>query len=526
MQEISVTIVDVDSTIHVVVHEGLADVMIGSLAAEPDTAHELQIAMGRFVDPLLARETMERASNRSAAPYDLGDPTHDGGRLLISLPSRLLVNATTTLEIPRIGSVPRCSSRGRLDGWLPYRLPDEWHLVTDVGTWQALDEERRTERERRTALDVRQVLYGGLAAALVDYGLESLMEPKSDGPRDSVIQEIQARWLLTERTDLQQATARHMLLRDRAFIDGDIEDMAQIWMRQGRCPPPLPRSSAAYRRGGFGSKEIILYHELTAYLLGQLQQLLDQSMTVRPASFADSLARRQQEWLHLPQERLFGESPAAVVARERSRLPARVPSTEACLDDDCPVCRMMADDDLPVLWHLEQGALERHFATSFFPSQREWDVWNSGDRPENPNGCEFGRLSINQDSTVQQSLIWNDTYTNMSAVAEMTPQQAVAVLAFGLGSHLAELVQDLQAEPRYARGSDSWVEPLHDHFDQLRHEVRQRATSSTVERAADLLIDHLATVAQTFSTLQAKCRDLAEKVEAMVECYRKIEIPT
>ncbi len=95
--------------------------------------------------------------------------------------------------------------------------------------------------------------------------------------------EIQDWWLLTPREDLRGKTPRDVLLAKRRFVDGDVQDQGETWSLLGRCPPGLPTRSHAYRYGGFGTHEIILYHELVAVLLREIERRVGAASAGRPA---------------------------------------------------------------------------------------------------------------------------------------------------------------------------------------------------------------------------------------------------
>ena len=166
--------------------------------------------------------------------------------------------------MPRLGSVLSCDERTTLDTWLPYRIPEQWQMTTDTRKWGELAERRRPQFAELGLCDAREVLYAKLAEALLDRSRET---------RDDVegsVDEIHDWWLLTPREDLLGKSPRDVLLARHAAVDGDVQDQGEIWSLLGRCPPGLSPRSHAYRCGGFGTHEIVLYHELTAMLLREI----------------------------------------------------------------------------------------------------------------------------------------------------------------------------------------------------------------------------------------------------------------
>ena len=504
MQQIMVTILEADRAIHAEVHEGLADITLGALSAEPETLDELRTAMQRFVEPPVADFLFEQAEKGIARR------PAEGGQMLFSLPARLLVNATSAPEIPRLGRVQRCDQFTTLDDWLPYRVPDDWQLTTEIANWQQLAAERCRQRADHPPIDARAVLYGKLADCLV-HRWEATTR---DADRSTI--GVQTWWLLTPRDDLRGKTPRELLMARRRFIDGDIQDMASLWTRLGRCPPGILPEAAAYRLGGFGSKEIIIYHEMVAHLLDECARRMPPGSRVDLAAEVRQLEQLQQEWLHQTQETLYDQSPAAVIARERARLPSVVPSGRDCIDDDCPLCRMMAESDAPVVWHLDSFHLDDEFATSLYDTREEWELV---DDERQQIDREFEQV-IQNDSDITEASdgaprIWQNTYSNMDLLEEMPPAEAVAVLLFSIGGHLAELIQDL----RGGSNADQLVAMLHDGFDTLRVTLKDGDQLFVIQQRAGEFVDVLNAVAEADGNLQAKCLDLENKTDVLCRYF-------
>ncbi len=294
------SLVDQERAIHAVVTDALSDVAMAATSAEPATISEWRAAMARFVEP-----SVVDAALADAQP-GVGTRRTDGGALVIELAARLLVVNTPLADFPQIGNVQSCDQHELLDLWLPYRIPDEWTLREDLSDWQPLAAKLRAERAPQPPRDVRQVLYGQLASWLVDQWLEratSLDEPTL---------QLQEAWLMTPRDDLSQRTPRQVLLARRKFIDADIQDQGENWSITGRCPPPLAASSHAFQFGGFGSHEVILYHEMTTHLLLECERRLrSKKKGVDQRNEVRHLEQLQQEWLHQPHPALYDQSPAA-----------------------------------------------------------------------------------------------------------------------------------------------------------------------------------------------------------------------
>src|SRR5262249_8999577 len=156
-------------------------------------------------------------------------------------------------------------------------------------------EARRGERQAQGPLDTRAVLYGrpllefiatecfqgfhsptgSKPAALSLAEVPDVANWRSfddDGPpRDDLeelaVGDIHGRWLLGPRSDLRGQPPRNVLLARKGFIDWDLQDRANQWSAQHGCPPGLDVKSHAYRFGGFGTHEIVIYYYLVRRLL-------------------------------------------------------------------------------------------------------------------------------------------------------------------------------------------------------------------------------------------------------------------
>jgi hypothetical protein len=359
-------------------------------------------------------------------------------------------------------------------------------------------------------MDTRATLYGQLAQALVGRWLSTAGTVKEPAV------EIQDWWLLTAREDLDGRAPRETLLAKHRFIDGDIEDQGQNWMLLGRCPPGISHQSQAYRYGGFGTQEIILYHELVSVLLSECQRRMNRHGDTDREQETRHLEQLQQEWLHQPQQELYDQSPAALIARERARLPAVVPQGHEGLHDDCPLCRMMADSDQPMIWQLDNFHLEQRFATSFCESreqwesaQKEWEQFAQSADESDPT------LETESSESERPSRVWNSSHTNMRFFDDMPPMEACGVMMFSIGGHLAELVQDL----RPGEDADRLIQPLHHRFDELRVLLREQEDPWMINTSVSEFNDALNEVVGARGDLKAKCADLEDKLEFLAQRY-------
>ena len=284
---------------------------------------------------------------------------------------------------------------------------------------------------------------------------------------ESSVEEIHDWWLLTPREDLLGKSPRDVLLARQRRWTGT----CRIRARSGRCRdivrPVLSPRSHAYRCGGFGTHEIVLYHELIAMLLFEIEQRAGEHGDADRRQEVRHLEQLQQEWMHQPQAELYDQSPAALIARERARLPAVIPKGHEHLDDDCPLCRMMADSDQPMIWQLDSFPLEQRFATSFCKSRAEWErLQREAEEMEEDWGLSppTAPTAVRPSGLADDKKVWSNSFTNMGGLTDMPAWESVNVMLFAIGGHMAELVQDL----RRAQDADELVRPLHVRFDELR----------------------------------------------------------
>lgn len=506
MLKTMVSLIDVDSTIHVEVHDGLVDVAGAALSAEPVTIEQWRAAITRFVDVAVADDVMDRCQAGVATKRS------EGGHLIVDMTAKLMVIDTAIPKIPRLGNVQACDNNTTLDLWLPYRIPEDWEMMTGSNGWNSRAQERRQQLQGTWQVDHREVLYGRLAACLFEGWLEKssqLEEPT---------QQLQEYWLLTPRDDLQEKTPRQVLLEKRHFIDGDIQDQGQTWSLTGHCPPGLAPSSHAYRFGGFGSHEIILYHEIVAYLLLECERRVRSGVNLDLGAEVRHLEQLQQEWLHQPHQALYDQSPAAMIARERARLPAVVPKGHADEHNDCPICRMMFDNGQPMIWQLDNCALDHCFATSFYDTfeewqeaQQEWEVMRHDveqrDRADSSDGVEAD----------DQMNVWQRSHTNMQFFENMPPLEACGVMMFSIGGHMAELIDDLKPN----EDAVLLCRQLHEQFDDLHVVLKEQEDVWMIQSAISSFGVVLQNVSRLREDLVAKCADLEEKLDFLCRRYQE-----
>ena len=173
------------------------------------------------------------------------------------------------------------------------------------------------------------------------------------------------------------------------------------WSFTGACPPSLSETSAAFRRGGFGTHENVLYYELVRHLVESCWDRVGEpadpaaekgtapvcrngpkagtdakrwsshkgglSPKPSPDELAAWLRGVQETWLGEPDwEDLSGRTPAEVIRMERQRIPMTATHDEALIDEDCPLCQMAADGPGPMFWHLDGCNMDQDFPFSIY----------------------------------------------------------------------------------------------------------------------------------------------------------------
>lgn len=411
MSCIRLNLTDHDRTISGEVHGSIGDAVVASLSAEPETIHELELALARFSKPTgdsshlawlgagenyepydagivivdLAARVVAIDSTYSAPPVRIDD-TRDGiteeelnsGPWKAFLPDDderdpfavKVPESYLNQNRPPTYQISYHDGEKRTDISLPYRLPDDWLFVRSALEYDWVAPERRAERAGAESLDARAVLFGKPMAEFV--AKEILNATNLDV--DSLFTDIHARWLTNPRTDLRGASPREILLAKTGLVDFDLHSRALQWSFTGECPAPLLANSHAYRFAGFGTHEIVLYYDLIRTLLRECR---DRVREVKQISLADEIERLEiikEAWLEIPHDDGIGKSPALIIDLERKRIPLAMSGKEAMVDEDCPVCQAMAEDNSPYFWHLDGCNMDEGFEFSFFKTREEWEA--------------------------------------------------------------------------------------------------------------------------------------------------------
>lgn len=410
MSEIRLNIIDANSAIHGTAHGFVADGVVAALSAEPETIDELASALDRYIkrlDDLGPFDSFNTGENFE--PWD-------AGLVIVDLAARIVATESSYSAPQAQGEVQYHDGTQATEVWLPYRVPGDWlfvpssecgRLACDPGSEYLIHrDERRAERAANPPLELREILYGramiefivlecavalGGPAELSGFARNTsnpqspisnpeFVVPQSVGPQFAIRnpQSIHARWLMTPRADLRGRTPREVILEKLDFIDFDLHTRAVQWSLLNEGPPPLARDSHAYRFGGFGTHEYVIYYYLVRHLLSDCWARLGSSERIDVSAESARLESVSRAWLNEPQDEFDGRTPSAIIESERRRIPMVMSAKEMIIDENCDVCRLMSGetglDFGPGFWHLDGCNMDQEFEFSTYLTREEWEV--------------------------------------------------------------------------------------------------------------------------------------------------------
>lgn len=530
MSEVTLTVRDAQRDLHCHVHGSEFDLLVAALSADPETIEELQSALARFMH----REHQERYFARFSRGID--DQPWDAGVCIIDLAARLVVIESTYSHPGPEGYVTLSNLPGGKEVGLRYHLADDWKFLHQVKGWESQSNERRHTRLATPPLDARAVLYGKVCEFVSRecrmYFTETASNPPDEKAVRSAISKIHARWLLTPRDDLRGQCPRDLLVAGHDHMSWDMQDRSEQWSQLMACPPGLSPDSAAYRLGGFGTHEIVLYYDLVRDLLwdcwqhtssrphhevpattavadaasvGASPNMSTLAGSATDAALADEIRRLEalrDEWLQSPNfEDLHGRTPASVIERERRRLPEGQSGAEAMVDHDCPLCRMMADDLGGVyFWGLDGCNMDDDFAFDFHHRTRE--EWDKEQREQEEWHRKFEEKQKARAAAGATGSVWQTSYVNPD-FATNSP----TLNLFGLGTHLAELTQNLKDA-----AEQQFVDDLNRDFGNLR-DATENASLALIDPVVEKMCDTLVAVTDAHPALTPKCDDLERQLK-------------
>jgi hypothetical protein len=431
MSCIRLNLIDFSQTVSGEVHGSIGDAVIAALGAEPETIHELELALARFSKPSEGWSSFAGLyGGENFEPYDAGIVIVDLAARIVMLDStysapmpisnrsdediaeqidshdelesfmannNALANVSERAETYLRDSSPTTyglryhNGEHLTDLVLPYRLPADWLFLSSVPEYEGACSKRRAERQRIKWHDPRDVLFGKpltsfLATAIISAG---------NLDNQDLFTEIHIKWLVTNRDDLGGRSPREVLLASKEFIDFDLHSRQLQWSFVGECPPPLLPNSHAYRFAGFGTHEIVIYYELIRLLLAECSKRVSEETRISVEDEATRLDQIKNVWLETPSHDYQGKAPGLVIEWERRRIPLAISGKEAMVDEDCPVCQAMAEDLEPYFWHLDGSGMDDCFEFSFYETREEWEAerrsWEEFSRKFNRQRAEQAR---------------------------------------------------------------------------------------------------------------------------------------
>lgn len=483
---------------------------LAALSAEPETMDEFFVALRRYQPDHRWDERGEPASIEEALGSD--EPS-----CLIDLDSHSVL-AGGGFELPERHGAYQADEDDQAPGfhvvWLV--MPDDWLFERGAADWLSMISERVRVVAERTRIDTRAVLFGTpmlefVAASVLAEVEAAEVEAVDDERRDERIRAIHADWLMTPRDELLGCTPREVLLGRRNQIDLDIQHRSVQWSMQGFAPPPLDEESAAYRFGGYGTTEIVMYFDLMRSLLDRAWEWVRAGES-HHGTLARRLAEHQDAFLGNPSEEGgVGLTCNELIESERRRMP--VTSSGSHLDCDCPICQATADGALgsgPMFvafdgHHLDQ---EDEFAFSLTESREQWEEEQQGYRrfSEDMDRKEVEREASDEEpeSAWQVSFVdWDNILGGSDS--PISPKVAISFL-------LAELV-DALSQRGSGRAHIDAVNAAYAGF--RRSEDRVSEESAAVE-----LRGCLEDIANSFPDLISRCADFQSRVDEVMRSNR------
>ncbi len=539
MSELAVTIRDANRSVYGQVHGSVADKLVAALSADPETIEELQAAVLRFVPPDESSPIAHFRRGEDDEPYD-------AGVCIIDLAARYVAYESSYSSLGASGTIHYIDHQREIEAGLPFHLADDWFFDHAIDSWRANADERRRRRQAVPRIDARAVLYDRLAPFVAEqcraargdvspdgtwtppqgWSLQALPErAKPDAPpsaRDAAA-EIHARWLMTPREDLQGRTPREVLLAGQGHIEWDLQDRGHQWSMLRECPPGIAVDSAAYRLGGFGTHENLMYYDLVRHLIGTCWDRVVQP-SEEPAraglyqpglsfeALIEQLRQSQREWFDVPcDDSMSLVTPGKLIALERERIPYAVSGEEAMVDCECPLCQMMAEPDFgPTFCHFDGCNNDTDYPFTFHRTREEWEAEQreyedfSRRCDERDKAREAGLLMDDGPSAAGSSgAIWKSSYS-----APENEYEGPGLRLIGIGGHLGELLTDLKDPP----GGEQFVESLNRYFGNVRVALQgPEGSGALLAPAVDRFCEELDEAAALREDLREKCLDLQHR---------------
>jgi hypothetical protein len=369
MGEFKLNIIDGERAISGIVHDHLGPAVLASLTAEPENISELENALRRFMIWEMASPIADLGEGE-----DLTEA--EGGLIAIDLASRTVFMDDLGPDDPdKVPHVWIETPVGEEEGFhLPFSLSEDWLLLDSLDEFAAQRRARRAERDANPPIDFRAVLYGPPLLEFIARECAAIRPPEK--PPESIdeypVVIVHKKWYMTPRDDLGGKTPREVLFYKRHFIERDLQWRDTQWSFAGICPPHIPAETNAYRYGGIGTHEWVIYYYLMRRLLESA--IYDQDRDSDVAGEAARLGSVRDAYLNEPDPDLHGRIPANIIESERRRIGITLSAKEIMIDEDCPCCQMMAEEfDTPTFWHLDGSGMDEGFEFSYHETREEYE---------------------------------------------------------------------------------------------------------------------------------------------------------
>lgn len=492
-------------------HGSSADRAIAALSADPVTLDELEAAVARFEQPVGGRKFF------AGLRPGLDDRHYDAGLVVIDLCARLIASDSTYSFASREGSETFHNGQHATETPVGFHLADDWHIAEEGFDWRGRAERRRAERLARPDIDSRDVFYG---QPLLEHIARSCFElarvglPESPTRHDGrpmaeyeAIRTAHADWLMTPRDDLGGRSPRQVFFEGKGHVSRDLHDRMMFWTDFNRPAPPVSRESHAYRYAGFGTHELVVYYYLVRGLFWACWSDIAKPPTGDLESYLTAeiprLAGFQEAWLDWANPEFSGHKARSIIDNERRRMPEGGDPHDHIVDADCPCCQMMAELPGVSFWGLDGCNMDGDFAFEIYRETREeWEAeqreYEEFSRQSDARRAEEERLGTDANR------VWKSSFS-----ADNLNEQPLHVRLFGIGGHLAELIEDLRPDA----DSQATIDGLNRAFGNLRDILQSEdanRTDALFDPVLDRFNDLLTEVANARLDLMPKCDSLRE----------------
>ena len=471
-------------------------VALAAISAEPESIEEFYTAVSRYLPNHRWHETGDPGSLETSK-------TRDGDWCLIDLDARSVI-AGESFELPDPnGSYQATETDLSVEFpivWIT--IPNTWQYESVLENWRTQLAERRQYWRRNARIDVREVIYGRSMLEFVVDRCFSRETTLNGLCRDEAIRGLHAEWLMTKREDLLGKTPRDWLLGELSRLQTDLQRRADQWSRQGFPPAALDESSAAYRLGGFGTIEVVIYFEIIRTLIGIAWDRVDDRKINREVLISQLTELRDRILDEEPDDGSSGYSNRQLIELERKRMP--IISDGAHLFDDCPLCRASAEGGHEFgptfMWYdAHELELEDEFAFSTILSRVEWEQEQLEWRRVVEHDVQ--KQSQNEHLRKDSTTIWSSSFVDWEAIRKSRPSQ----LSMAIGFPLAEMISELQTY----HADQKLIDAINNSYTTFR----RSEDSAKLHSSAKLFKQQLEDVACQFPKLISKSADLQSIVD-------------